>query len=197
MTHSDTFTSARGITTTALLAAAASILMFLNFPLPIFPTFVKMDVSDAPALIASFALGPAAGVAVEFVKNAVNLTHTSTGGIGEIANFSIGCAFVVPAGMIYARKKNIRRALLSLCVGTLTMTTLAAIANIYVLIPLYSKIVPLETIIGMYSAINPYADTLTKIVMTSIVPFNILKGIIVSVLTFALYKRLSPVIKGL
>ncbi|MDL2264295.1 ECF transporter S component [Synergistaceae bacterium OttesenSCG-928-I11] len=189
--------TARGITTTALLGAIAAILIFLNFPLPIFPAFIKMDVSDAPALIAAFAMGPAAGVAVELIKNAVNLTHTSTGGVGELANFSIGAAFVVPAGLLYKRRKDIRRAVTALIVGTLTMTVVAAFANYFVLIPLYSNFVPMETIVGMYRAIIPYADTLPKIILMSVVPFNLLKGLIVSLVTFALYKKLSPVIKGL
>lgn len=189
--------TARGITTTALLGAVAAILMFLNFPLPIFPAFVKMDVSDAPALIAAFAMGPAAGVAVELIKNAVNLTHTSTGGVGELANFCIGSAFVVPAGLLYRRRKDIRRAVEVLIVGTLTMTAAASVANYFVLIPLYSNFIPMETIIGMYRAIIPCADTLPKIILLSVVPFNLLKGLLVSLLTFALYKKLSRVIKGL
>ena len=192
-----TIHTARGITTTALLGAVASILMFLNFPLPIFPAFVKMDISDAPALIASFAMGPAAGVMVELIKNAVNLTHTSTGGVGELANFSIGAAFVVPAGLLYKRRKDIRRAVTALCAGTVTMTLAAALANYFVLIPLYSNFIPMETIIGMYRAIIPAADTLPKIILLSVVPFNLLKGLVVSLVTFALYKKLSPVIKGL
>ncbi len=189
--------TARGITTTALLGAVASILMFLNFPLPIFPAFIKMDVSDAPALIAAFAMGPAAGVTVELIKNAVNLTHTSTGGVGELANFFIGVAFVVPAGLLYKRRKDVRRAVTVLIVGTLTMTAVAALANYFVLLPLYSNFVPMETIIGMYRAIIPAADTLPKIILMSVVPFNLLKGLIVSLVTFALYKKLSRAIKGL
>ena len=187
--------NARMLTTTALLGAISSILLFLNFALPIFPSFIKMDVSDAPALIASFALGPQYGAFVELVKNLINLTHTTTGGIGELANFTIGCAYVLPAGLIYRRNKTLRTAVRAIALGVVSMTVVAALMNYFVLIPLYSKLMPLETIISMYQAINPYADTLGKVVLMSIVPFNILKGTITGILTFALYKRLSPILK--
>ena len=185
----------RTITITALLAAVASILMFLNFALPIFPSFIKMDISDVPALIATFAIGPHAGVLVELIKNTINLTHTATGGVGELANFSIGVAFVVPAGLIYKRNKTLRGAVIGLVAGLFSMTFTAAVANYYVLIPLYSYFMPMETIIGMYRAINPYADTLFKVILMSVVPFNLLKGTLVTVLTLGLYKRLSHFIK--
>lgn len=185
----------RTITITALLAAVASILMFLNFALPIFPSFIKMDISDVPALIATFAIGPHAGVLVELIKNTINLTHTATGGVGELANFSIGCAFVVPAGLIYRRNKTRRGAVTGLAVGLFCMTFTASVANYYVLIPLYSYFIPMETIIGMYRAVNPYANTLFKAILMSVVPFNLLKGTLVAVLTLSLYKRLSHFIK--
>lgn len=185
----------RTITITALLAAIASILMFLNFALPIFPSFVKMDISDVPALIATFAIGPHAGVLVELIKNTINLTHTTTGGVGELANFSIGCAFVVPAGLIYRRNKTRRGAVTGLVAGLVSMTFTASVANYYVLIPLYSYFIPMETIIGMYRAINPYANTLFKAILMSVVPFNLLKGTLVAILTLSLYKRLSRFIK--
>lgn len=187
--------SARMLTTTALLGAISSVLLFLNFALPIFPAFIKMDISDAPALIASFAVGPQYGVLVELVKNLINLTHTSTGGVGELANFTIGCAYVLPAGLIYKKNRTLRAAVRGMIVGILSLTIAAALMNYFVLIPLYSKFMPLETIISMYRAINPYADTLGKVVLMSIVPFNLLKGTITAILTFALYKRLSPILK--
>jgi Predicted membrane protein len=174
----------------------SSVLMFFNFALPLFPAFLKMDLSDAPALIAAFALDPRAGVMVAFVKNAINLTHTATGGIGELANFSIGLAFVLPAGFLYRREKTLRRAISAMGVGVLTMTAAAAVANYFVLLPLYSRFFPLDAIIDMYRAVNPYANTLWKVVLMSIVPFNLIKGFFVSLLTFGLYKRLGPFVKG-
>lgn len=190
------YLNAREITIIALLGAVASILMFLNFPLPIFPSFVKMDISDAPALIASLAIGPHAGVLVGLIKNIVNLTHTSTGGVGELANFTIGCAFTITAGVIYRRRHTMRGALIGMAAGVVMLTVTACIANYYVLLPLYSRLVPMDVLIGMYRAINPYADTLPKVILTCVAPFNFIKGSLVALLTFSLYKRISPVIKG-
>ena len=187
---------AREITIIALLGAVAAILMFLNFPLPIFPSFVKMDISDAPALIAALSIGPHAGVLVSLIKNVVNLTHTSTGGVGELANFTIGCAFTITAGIIYRRNHTMRGALIGMSAGVIMLTITACIANYYVLLPLYSRFIPMDVIIGMYRAINPYADTLPKVILTCVAPFNLIKGSLVALLTFSLYKRLSPVIKG-
>lgn len=180
-----------------MLATLASILMFMNFAIPIFPSFIKMDVSDAPALIAAFAIGPHAAVMVELIKNAINLTHSATGGIGELANFTIGCAFVVPAGLIYRKNRTLGGAVAGMLAGVLIMTVAASFANYYVLIPLYSHFIPMDTLIGMYKAINPYADTLFKVILMSVVPFNILKGAVVTILTLCLYKRLSKIIKSI
>ncbi|MDR1885136.1 MAG: ECF transporter S component [Synergistaceae bacterium] len=192
----DALTGARGVTTTALLSAAAGVLMFLDFALPIFPTFIKMDISNVPALIASFAMGPRAAVAVEFIKNVFNISHTSTGGVGEMASFVIGVSYVVPAGIIYRRHKTMKRACASMAAGVLVSTCVAATANYFVLIPLYSRIIPMETIIGAYMAVNPYATTLGRVVIMSVVPFNLLKGTVAAFVTMAVYKRLSPIIKG-
>lgn len=170
--------------------------MFFNFALPLFPPFIKMDISDVPALIASFAIGPHAGVLVELIKNTINLTHSATGGVGELANFSIGCAFVIPAGQIYRRNKTMRGAMIGLSVGLLVMTLTASAANYYVLIPLYSHFVPMEAILGMYRAVNPYADTLFKVILMSVVPFNLIKGALSSILTLCVYKKLSHFIKS-
>jgi riboflavin transporter FmnP len=133
---------------------------------------------------------------VELIKNAVNITHTTTGGIGEIASFTIGVAYVVPAGLIYRRDKTIKRAVQALCVGIIATSLAAVVANYFVLIPLYSRITPIETLIGMYQAINPYATTMPRIVLMTVLPFNLLKASVVAILTFSLYKRLSPIIRG-
>ncbi|MDR3331042.1 MAG: ECF transporter S component [Synergistaceae bacterium] len=186
----------RGITTTALLSAAAAILMFLDFAVPIFPTFLKMDLSDVPALMAAFAIGPGAAIAVEFIKNAVNIAYTHTGGIGELANFLIGISFAVPAGIIYKRRRTRGGACIGMASGVIAMSVVAAVANYLVLVPLYSRIIPLDTMINAYMAINPYANTLGKVILMSIVPFNLCKGVVVSLITFALYKRISPIVKG-
>ncbi|MDR1516205.1 MAG: ECF transporter S component [Synergistaceae bacterium] len=186
----------RGLTTTALLATVASILMFIDFALPIFPSFLKMDFSEVPGLLAAIAVGPYSGIMVELVKNLINLPHTTTGGVGEFASFTIGSALVIPAGVLYRRSNTNAGAALALLAGVTTMTAAAALANYYVLLPLYGKLVPIDTILAMYSEVNPYVDTVPKLILTSIVPFNIIKGTVITLISFALYKRLRRILSG-
>ena len=186
----------RAMTMTGMLAAVASVLMFVEFPLPIFPSFVKLDFSDLPALIAAFALGPIAGFAVELVKNLVHLTQTQTGGIGELANFLVGCALVVPAGYIYQTRKTRKSALLGMGVGAITMAAVGALANYFILIPFFTAFMPLDAIISMCAAIIPTIDSLETMILLSIVPFNLLKAAVVSGVTYLVYKRLSRFIQG-
>lgn len=96
----------RYLTVTAMLSAVAYILMFLDFSVPFMPSFIKMDLSELPALIGSFAMGPLCGVIICLVKNVLHLFITSTGGVGELSNFILGVAFVLPAGLLYKYKKN-------------------------------------------------------------------------------------------
>jgi riboflavin transporter FmnP len=184
----------RAITTTALLATLSAVLMFMDFALPIFPSFLKMDFSEIPGLLATIAIGPYSGIMVELVKNLINLPHTYSGGIGELASFTIGSALVIPAGVLYRRSDSRAGAALALLAGVTTMTVTAAFANYYVLIPLYDKFMPIETILAMYSEVNPYVDTVPKLILTGIVPFNIMKGVVISTVSFALYKRLRRVL---
>ena len=184
----------RVLTTTALLATISAILMYLDFALPIFPPFIKMDFSEVPGLLATIAIGPHSGIMVELVKNLLNLPHTSTGGIGELASFAIGCSLVVPAGVFFRKSGTKTGTALALLAGVASMTATAAVANYYVLIPLYSRFVPMDNILAIYKEINPYADTVPKMIATGIVPFNIIKGTAVSVISFALYRRLSRVL---
>ncbi|MDR0647874.1 MAG: ECF transporter S component [Synergistaceae bacterium] len=184
----------RWLTTTALLATVSAILMFLDFALPLFPPFLKMDFSEVPGVLAVIALGPYAGVMVELVKNLINLPHTMTAGVGELASFVIGCALVIPAGVLYRRSKTTAGAVISLLAGVTAMSAAAALANYYALIPLYSKVVPIDRILALYSKVNPYADTVPKLILTGIVPFNVLKGTVISLVSFALYKKLSRVL---
>ena len=176
---------------TALLSSVAAVLMYLNMAVPIFPTFLKMDLSDLPALIAAFTWGPAAGVIVELVKNLLHAFTTSTAGIGETANFLIGSALVAPAGMIYRQFRTKKGALAGLVVGTLVMALTAALANYFLLLPFYSRLIPLEKIITLSSRILPAVHDKFTLVLYAIVPFNLLKGTLVSLMTLWLYKRIS------
>lgn len=187
----------RQLLTITLMAVISFIIMFLEMPLPIFPEFLKVDLSDLPALITGLALGPVAGILVELLKNVLHLLRTSTGGVGELANFLVGAALILPPSLIYKKSKNIKALALGLVGGILLMGVVGGLANYFILLPFYQNFMPMEAIIGLGSAVNPaIKDTLT-LILYAIVPFNILKGIIVTLFSMALYKRVSPLIKSI
>jgi len=181
-----------------MLSAVAFLLQLLEFPLGIFPAFLQIDFSDVPALLAGFSLGPAAGVAVELIKNILHLIlkNSGTGGVGELANFLIGSAIVIPAALVYKRKHTRKMAIYGLVTGTLVMTLVGVLANLYILIPFYSTAfgMPIEAIVAMGTEVNSAVVDLQTLVLYGIVPFNLLKGVIVSLVTVLIYKRLSPIL---
>ena len=187
----------RSIVMTALLGAVASVLMFFSFSVPFMPSFIKMDLSEMPALIAAFSMGPLSGAAVCLIKNVVNVFSTTTAGVGELCNFLLGVAFVVPAGFIYKFKKNRLGALIGSLTGSVAMAVIGLPLNYFVTYPLYIKMgFPLDIIIGMYQDILPSVDGLLMCLIVFNLPFTLLRGIIDSALTFIIYKRISPLIKG-
>ncbi len=182
----------------AVGAAISFVLMLLDFSLPIAPAFIKLDLSDLPALVLAFSFGPLAGALTELVKNLLHLFVTTTGGVGELSNFLLGCAFVVPAGIIYKRNKNRKTALIAMIAGTLCFSLLGIFSNYFIMFPFYTKVmgIPMEAIIGMCQKILPFVNNQWKVILLSVTPFNILKGIIVSTVTFIIYKRISPLLRG-
>ena len=192
------FLTTRTMVVTAILGAVAGLLMLAELPLTfVAPNFYKLDLSELPVMIGTFALGPVAGVLIELIKILVKfvIKGTSTGGVGELANFLIGCAFVIPAGILYQMKKTKQRALLGLALGTLTMALAGMLMNALVLLPFYSKMMPLETIISLGAAIFPQVNSVWSFALWCVVPFNLIKGIVISALTMFLYKRVSRLIK--
>jgi riboflavin transporter FmnP len=184
-----------------MLAAISVILMLFEFPLPfIAPSFYELDFSEVPILVGAFALGPVAGVLSELVKVLLNLVinGTDTAFVGEFANFVMGCAFVVPASLIYKAKKSRKNAAIGLIVGVLTMTAAGVLINALVLLPAYAKAfgMPMQVFIDMGTAINPAIQGVWTFVLLAVAPFNIIKGILVSVITLLLYKHISPILKG-
>lgn len=182
----------------AVLAAISVVLMMFQIALPIFPSFLQIDLSDLPALFGGFALGPIAGVIVCFLKNLLNLvlTGSMTGGIGELSNFVIGASMVVASAVTYNRMRSKKGAVIGLALGVLAMTVVGALSNYFVMLPLYAKIMmPLEEIIKMGNVINPAITDLKTFVLWSIVPFNLLKGGIVAIATAMFYKKISPILK--
>jgi len=181
------------MTRTAVLASAAIILMFLDFPVLFMPAFLKMDLSEIPAIIGAFSMGPLAGFWVMLIKNILHLANSQTAGIGELANFLVGSAMVITAGTIYRHHKNRKGAVLALAFGTLAMTLAAAALNYWVLIPLYQAVLnfPGEAVVKMGHTVNPFIIDLKSFILFAIIPFNILKGLLVSLITILIYKKLS------
>jgi riboflavin transporter FmnP len=187
----------RTISVIGILSAFAAGLMFIETLVPFTPGFLKLDVSELPVLLGTFALGPVAGIVIEALKNLIHfLMKSSTGGVGEIANFIVGTAFLVPAGIIYRLKKDKRHALLGMMAGTVSMAVVGAAVNYWFLIPVYVSVMgfPMEAIIGMGTAALPAITDLKTLILYGIVPFNLFKGIVISVLTLLIYKRVSPLL---
>lgn len=187
---------ARRLTMTAVLAAVAFLLAFFELPVPLPPSFARMDLSDLPALIGAFAFGPASGVMIELIKNLLQLFTTSTGGVGELANFLMGASFVGIAGIIYRRHRTRRGALLACLTASVGMGLAAAVVNYFILLPLFESFLPLEQLIASFGAFIPFIHTKLDVVLYNAFPFNLLKGLGLSFITMLLYKRLSPVLKG-
>lgn len=186
----------RKLTVTALLAAIATVLTLLNFNIPIMPSFIKMDFSDLPALLAAFAFGPLSGIVVCLIKNIFNLFLSSGGLGGALSNFLLGVLFVTPAGWLYQRKKNRKGALIGSLIGAFTMALVGIFTNYYIVYPIYTAFLPLDTIIKMYQAINPYVTDLWTALIYMNFPFTLAKGLLNVALAFLVYKRLSPILHG-
>ena len=192
-----TIAKTRNLAGTAMLAAVATVLMFLSFPVPLMPSFIKLDFSELPALIGAFAYGPLSGAAVCLVKNLVNLMRTSTGGVGELSNFLLGVCFVVPAGLIYKARRDRLGALIGALVGAACMAVLGIFTNYYIVYPVYAAFMPMDVILNMYRAINPRVETLWDALTWFNAPFTFVKGMCSVVMAFIVYKPLSPFLKGI
>lgn len=186
----------RYMTMTAMLSAVAFVLMFLEFNVPFMPSFIKMDLSELPALIGAFAMGPASGVIICLIKNLLHLLMSTTGGVGELSNFILGALFVIPAGLMYKKKKGRKSALIGSLIGSVVMAVVSVFSNYFIVYPVYTAFMPMDTIISMYQAILPSADTLLKCLVIFNMPFTFVKGLINVIITFLIYKHISPIIKG-
>lgn len=186
----------RMLTMTAVLSAIAFVLAFFEFPVPLSPSFARMDLSDLPALIGAFAYGPVSGVLIELVKNALQLLTSSTGGIGELANFIMGSSFVVAAGLIYKHHKAKKTAILACLIASVIMGIVATVVNYFILLPVFEAFMPLDQLIASFGEFMPFIKTKLDVVLFNAFPFNLLKGIGISIVTMLLYKRLTPILKG-
>ena len=162
----------------SLLSAIALILMYMDFPIiPMFP-WLKLDFSDVPALMGTFAFGPVVGVVIELIKNILYLLVKGQSGlVGVTANFIVGSALIVPAGILYHIRKSKKTAIIGMILGAVSIQIVAAITNIYFLLPAYGMAMTKAEIV--------------KYVIYGLVPMNGIKAVSVSVITYFLYKRIS------
>ncbi len=191
--------TSKKVAMTGVFASVSGVLMLLEVPLPFAPPFYKLDISEVPVLILTFAYGPVSGILCELIKIFVKLLikGTSSAFVGELANFVIGASLILPAGLLYAGKKTKKRAIAALLLGSAVMTLFGSFFNAFYLLPQFAEIygIPLPAIVDMGAAINPAVDSVSRLVLFCVVPMNLLKGIVDTVITMLLYKRLSPVIK--
>ena len=197
----DRTSAARRVASVGLLSAVSAFLMLFEIPMPFAPTFYKLDMSELPVLIGAYAFGPAAGVLIEFIKIVLKLfmKGTSTAFVGEVANFCVGCSFILPASVIYYARKTRKTATLSCVVGTICITIFGTVFNAVYLLPAFAKLygIPLEVIFAMGSEVNPFAgNNIYSFVFACVAPLNLIKGSLNSLLTLLVYKKLSPVLKG-
>jgi riboflavin transporter FmnP len=191
--------STRKIAMIGMFSAVAGILMLFEVTLPFLaPTFYKLDISELPVLICGFAFGPVAGVLTEFIKIIIKLIFkpTSTAFVGELANFCVGSTLILTATIIYHFKKVKKTAIIGCVAGTLVMSIFGTLFNAVYLLPTFAVMygMPLESLIAMGTAINGNITGVYTFVAFCVAPLNLIKGTIVSILTFILYKPLSPIL---
>ena len=181
------------LTRCGLLSAMAVILFYIEIPVV---AFYKLDLSTLPAILAGFAMGPWQGLAVIIIKNLVHMLGTSTACVGELADILMSCAFVIPASLIYRRQKSRKGALKAMLLGSVAMVIVSVLVNYFILIPAYQVLMnlPLDVIIGMGQAVFSFIDNTVKLVIFITAPFNILKAVVLSFVTYLLYKRVSPLL---
>ena len=184
----------------AMLGAAAVVLMFFDIPLPFAPSFYKIDLSEVPVLIGAFAMGPLAGAAIELIKILLNLVlkGSTTAGVGEVANFLIGCAYVMPAAWIYKTQKTKKNAMIGMAVGTVFLAAAGGLLNAFVLLPAYGKAfgMPVQAFIEMGAAVHSGVTNLLTFAIMILVPFNLFKYTLTSVIVFFIYKRIRVILRG-
>ncbi len=191
----------RKVAMIGMFSAISTILMLFEFPLPFAPEFYKLDFSELPILVGTFAFGPAAGVMMEFIKILLKLfvKGTTTAFVGDLANFAVGCSFILPASVVYSFRKTKKSAIIACVTGTLVLTVFGTAFNAVYLLPTFAKLfgMPLETILEMGVKVNPFVTegNIISFVAACVAPLNLIKGISVSVVTLLIYKPLSPIIK--
>ena len=175
-----------------VLSAIAYI--FMEFSVPLMPVFIKMDLSDFPALIGSLAVGPVGGIIIALIKNLLHLTVTSTGGVGELSNFILNAVFILPAGLLYKKKKSKKSACGGAILGAVLMAVVSIVSNYFVVYPVYYNFMPADTILAAYQAIFPGVKSILQSLIVFNMPFTFIKAMISVVITFLVYNHLVPIL---
>lgn len=185
--------SVQYLTRIAVLTALSSILFMISIPIV---AFYSLDLSNLPVLLGAFSMGPIPGLIILGLKSLIGCLTSSTMYVGELADFIMGAAFVLPAALIYQRNKSRKGALIGMITGTVALILAGCLTNAYLLIPFYMKAfgMPMEAIIGMCAQALPFVDTELKVILFVTAPFNLLKGVVLCVLTYMIYKPLSPLL---
>ncbi|MFR2892668.1 ECF transporter S component [Peptoniphilus grossensis] len=197
--NSSTMIRTKDMTKVAMLSVIGFVLMYFQLPLTfVAPPFMKLDISDLPVLMGAFTMGPVYGIIIAAIKNLMHIIFkgTMTAGVGELSNFIISSTFAVVSSYIYRKHRTYKSAVLSMTVGVLAMTILAMISNYFVVFPLYGKVMPMEAIIAMGSAITPKITGLFTMMIYSVLPFNLIKGFTTSAVMMLVYKKISPLFKN-
>ncbi|MCD7742251.1 MAG: ECF transporter S component [Ruminococcus sp.] len=190
----------RNMAVIAVMSALATVIYYLDFPVPLMPSFIKLDLSNVISLLTGFSLGPAAGATVCLIKNVIHLVIKGMGttmGIGDIFDFVTSVTFVLTAAIIYKRNRTKKGAMIACIVGTLVFTIISLPLNYFIVYPIYFKAFGGEAaILGMYQELMPSVDSIFAALCIFNLPFTFIKGVLCALVTVLLYKPLSPVIKG-
>ena len=181
------------MTRIAILAAAASILFLIEIPIV---AFYKLDLSNIPVLLGAFSMGPVPGLVILAIKSAIGLLHSSSAGVGELADFVMGAALVLPAAIIYHRNKSRKNAIIGMAVGTVCMVVVGVLMNKWVMLPFYMGAFHMDMDGIIKAAKVSGVDSEWKLLLLVTGPFNLLKGVVLSIVTALIYKPLSPILHG-
>lgn len=196
--NSSSMLRTKDMTKVGMLSVIAFILMYFQLPITfVAPPFMKLDISDLPVLMGAFTMGPVFGIIIAALKNIMHIIFkgTMTAGIGELSNFLISSTFAFVSAYFYRKHRTYKGAILSLTLGVLAMTFLAMLSNYFVVFPLYAKVMPMDAIIEMGSAITPRITGLFSMMIYSVLPFNLIKGFTTSAVMMLVYKKISPIFK--
>ena len=190
-------TKASKITYTAVFAAIATVLMYFEFPLPFMPPFLKVDLSGAVVLIGAFIFGIGPAITMIGIKDVIHLTQSQTGGSGELADFLMLSTLVIVAVLLYRAHKTRKMAAVGCVVGSVAMACMGMLTNYFLIIPFYSAVgMPIDQILALCATINPSINGMGAYLLVGVLPFNLIKGAILTVITMLAYKKLSTFIKS-